>query len=131
FPAAGSPVDMKMYALFFFGRFCFIFLLAIIFDSRDIVLDKMNGLGSLATDVSKGGMQIISAVALIFYITTGIIVNRYQGSVAQLIAWLTTSAVIIVIYLFAQKRRGYLFYYFLVDGLMLFSALTTYVATIN
>jgi len=37
---------------------------------------------------------------------------------------------LMVVYFYSGKKQGYLFYYFFVDGMMLFSALTTYVASI-
>ena len=37
---------------------------------------------------------------------------------------------LLVVYFFSTRKQGYLFYYFVVDGLMLFSALATFVAGI-
>ena len=42
----------------------------------------------------------------------------------------TSTIALLVVYFLSTRQQGYLFYYFVVDGLMLFSALTTFVAGI-
>lgn len=115
-------------AVLFCSRFFFMLLLCIIFDMRDISVDKMNGLHSLATDVPEKKMNIIIHVVFIFYLITGLIVRNYFHAGAQMVSFLIITFVIWIVYRLSLKPQGYYFYYFLVDGLMLASAAGTMIA---
>jgi 4-hydroxybenzoate polyprenyltransferase len=114
----------------FAARFFFMALLCIIFDTRDIKVDKMNSLRSLATDVSRKSLQIIMLFAFGCYIAAGVAVRLHFRDNSQLLAFLVTGLVVWSVYRASQKPQGYIFYYFVVDGLMLFSALATLVASL-
>ncbi len=114
----------------FAARFFFMALLCIIFDTRDIKVDKMNSLRSLATDVSRKSLHIIMLVAFGCYIAAGVAVRLHFRDNSQLPAFLVTGLVVWSVYRASQKTQGYIFYYFIVDGLMLFSALATLVASL-
>ncbi len=115
----------------FVARFCFMLMLCILFDLRDMKIDKMHSLHSLATDVSKSSMRVIMLVVFIIYMLSGMFVRNYFHDVRQLVAFLFTGLLVWIVYrLSLTKERGYFFYYFLVDGLMLISAAATYIAAI-
>lgn len=116
--------------LLFIARFLFMLMLCVIFDSRDIKIDKIHSLRSLATDVSRKALQIIMAIVFVLYLAAGFLLRYYFDDHAQLIAFLITGLVTLLVYRLSQKKQGYLFYYFLVDGMMLFSAAATYLASI-
>ncbi len=111
-------------------RFLFMLMLCIIFDNRDIAIDKIRGLRSLATDLSARTMRyLIYSIFLILFATNFLF--RYFGiSVPQSIALQVSTIALLVTYYYSTKKQGYLFYYFFVDGMMLFSAAATYVASI-
>lgn len=122
--------SMPVWALFS-ARFCFMLLLCILFDMRDMQMDKMRALHSLATDVSKKQLAVILYAAFGLYIIAGIFVRNYFSDTNQQIAFVLTGVLVWVVYqLSLQKPRGYYFYYFLVDGLMLISPIATYIAAI-
>ncbi len=116
--------------LLFTARFLFMLMLCIIFDSRDIKVDKIHSLRSLATDVSKQTLQWIMIIVFTCYIATGFLLRYYFDDTAQVIAFFITGLVTLQIYRLSLKKQGYFFYYFLVDGLMLFSAAATFMASI-
>ncbi len=116
--------------LLFSARFLFMLMLCIIFDSRDIQVDKIHSLRSLATDVSNNTLRIIMAIVFSLYLICGLFLRYYFDNTPQVIAFLITGIITLMVYLMSLRKRGYFFYYFLVDGLMLFSALATFVATI-
>ena len=116
--------------LLFSARFFFMLMLCIIFDSRDIVVDKIHSLRSLATDVSRPALRMIMAVVFSLYIICGFFLRFYFNNHIQLLAFLITGLITLYIYRLSLKPQGYIFYYFLVDGLMLFSVIASYVATI-
>lgn len=114
----------------FTARFCFMGLLCIIFDMRDMKLDKIHALHSLATDVSKSVLNAIMLVAFVLYFGAGLMVRYHFNDNTQLAAFFITGLVVWMVYLASLKKQGYIFYYFVVDGLMLFSACLTFIATL-
>jgi branched-subunit amino acid transport protein len=127
-----QAVDLSNYsvALLFTARFLFMLMLCIIFDSRDISVDKINSLRSLATDVSKKTLQFIMATVFTVYLCAGVLLRNHFHDTAQVIAFLITGLLTVIVYRLSLKKQGYFFYYFVVDGMMLFSAAATFVASI-
>ena len=117
-------------SLLFSARFLFMLMLCIIFDSRDIQVDKIHALRSLATDVSQRSLGIIMAIVFFLYLVCGFFLRYYFDNGAQIIAFLITGIITLLVYRMSLKKQGYFFYYFLVDGLMLFSAIATFIASI-
>jgi hypothetical protein len=130
-PYKASPaVSFTTLAILFNSRFIFMLMLCIIFDARDTSIDKIRGLQSLTTILKPVTVQYIMAALFIAYITNGIAFRIYFNEPVQIIPLLVTGTAIAFVYFLSQKKQGYFFYYFLVDGLMLFSAITAYVASI-
>jgi 4-hydroxybenzoate polyprenyltransferase len=115
--------------LLFATRFFFMLLLCIIFDTRDISMDKINGLHSLATDVSKKKLRIILAAVYFLHILFGLIFCFYYANIAQGIAFIFLCIILWLVYAQSLKTKNYVFYYFVVDGLMLLSAMVTFIAS--
>lgn len=118
------------FALLFTARFAFMLMLCAIFDSRDKAMDQINGLRSLATDVSLVFLNWVIISLFSVYIGAGILLRLNDHNPIPLISFLISGITLLIIYLLSRKPRGYFFYYFVVDGLMLFSTLSTYMATI-
>lgn len=117
--------------LFVFSRrFLFMLMLCIIFDNRDKAVDKIRGLHSLATDLKPVYLRILIVLIFVILFTTNFLYRQYGLSFSQSIALHIATLALLVIYFYSTKKRGYIFYYFFVDGMMLFSALATYIAGI-
>lgn len=116
--------------MLFNNRFLFMLMLCIIFDARDTAVDKIRGLNSLTTVIKPATVQYLMFGIFAVYIINGIVLRIYYNETTQIIALLITGVITAMVYFFSLKKQGYFFYYFLVDGLMLFSALATYVASI-
>jgi 4-hydroxybenzoate polyprenyltransferase len=112
--------------LLFVTRFFFMLLLCIIFDTRDISIDKINGLHSLATDVSKTKLRIILRLVYSLHMLSALLFCFYYANVTQAIAFIFVGIIFWIVYAQSQKNNSYVFYYFLVDGLMLLSAAGSY-----
>ena len=110
------------------ARFCFMLLLCIIFDRRDITVDKSHGLHSLATDTPDKVLNTIIYVVFILYFIMGLLLRFHFNDKPQMFAFLITGGLVWWVYTLSLKKQGYLFYYFLVDGLMLVSATLTFIA---
>lgn len=112
----------------FLARFCFMLLLCIIFDKRDITVDKSHGLHSLATDTPAKTLNTIIYGVFILYLMMGLLLRYYFNDKPQMFAFLITGGFVWWVYTLSLKKQGYLFYYFLVDGLMIVSATLTLIA---
>jgi len=122
------PTDIEFFILT--RRFLFMLMLCIIFDNRDIAVDKIRGLRSLATDLGARTMRYLIYSIFIILFATNFLFRFYGISVAQSIALQISTIALLITYYYSTKKQGYLFYYFLVDGMMLFSAAATFVASI-
>ena len=130
-PVKQAELDINMsVVLLFTARFLFMLMLCIIFDSRDVTVDKIRSLSSLATDVSKRILGIIMTFLFFTYLAAGFLLRYYFEDNAQVAAFFVTGIVVLAVYRLSLQKQGYFFYYFLVDGLMLFSATATIVASI-
>jgi hypothetical protein len=61
---------------------------------------------------------------------TGFLLRFNFSTTPQVVAFFITGLIVLFVYRMSLKQQGYIFYYFIVDGLMLFSAVATYVASI-
>ena len=111
-------------------RFLFMLMLCIIFDNRDIAVDKIRGLRSLATDLGAKAMRLLIYSIFIILFVSNFLFRYYGVSIPQTIALQVSTIALLVTYYYSTRKQDYLFYYFFVDGMMLFSALATYVASI-
>lgn len=117
--------------LFIFSRrFLFMLMLCIIFDSRDKDQDKIRGLRSFATDLSPVLLRIFIYLVFLLLFISNFFSANYNITPSQSIALQVSTLALLIVYFYSNKKRGYLFYYFFVDGMMLFSALATYIAGI-
>lgn len=123
-----SPTGIEFFILT--RRFLFMLMLCIIFDNRDIAVDKIRGLRSLATDLGAMSMRYLIYSIFIILFATNFLFRYFGISTAQSIALQLSTIVLLVTYYYSTKKQGYLFYYFWVDGMMIFSAAATYVASI-
>lgn len=105
-----------------FQRFLFMLMLCIIFDFRDIKIDRVLHLHSLATNVSKTVLDVIFLLSLSGFMVISFFLHpRLLCSIhtpVSVFSGLAAGA----LYLLARRPRGYFYYYFLVDGMMLLLA---------
>jgi 4-hydroxybenzoate polyprenyltransferase len=122
---------LRFYVLLLFAtRFFFMLLLCIIFDTRDISIDKINGLHSLATDVSMKKLRVIIAVVYFLHMLSALLFCFYYAHTTQAFAFISIGIIFWVLYAQSLKNKSYIFYYFLIDGLMLLSAGASYLAVL-
>jgi len=111
-------------------RFLFLLMLCIIFDARD---SKMDLLLKMDTSVSKVGSKVLPVLMFVIVLVIGvllIIFGKVFQNEYQVFVLMCSSALSFLIYLLSFKKRGYFFYYFMVDGMMLLSSFASYLLTI-
>ncbi|MFZ1453462.1 MAG: hypothetical protein WAT20_12225, partial [Ferruginibacter sp.] len=111
-------------------RFLFMLMLCIIFDNRDKEMDKIRGLRSLATDLQPLMLRILIYLIFVLLFISNFFFRNYGITLPQSIALQVSTLALLAVYFYSNKKRSYLFYYFFVDGMMLFSALATYIASV-
>ena len=116
--------------LIFIIRFLFMLMLCIIFDKRDAAVDKIRGLQSLATDMRPALLNYLIAFVLLAYILAAYALKFYGVAIPHITALITMGAFSLWFYIISFKNKDYIFYYFLVDGLMFLSGLLTLLASI-
>lgn len=129
FPVAGAEVDGGALYWLAIARFSFLLMLCAIFDMRDASVDKVRAFHSLATDISPRRLRHLMIISFALFLAAGMRLRVFTNNDIHLIAFAITALATWVVYRMSlQRNRGYYFYYFFVDGLMMFSSLLTIVA---
>jgi 4-hydroxybenzoate polyprenyltransferase len=109
--------------LFIISRFFFIYAICIMFDFRDRADDKEKGIRSMVTWFNERGVDRLFFVSLLIFAVCTIILLHYQFSLLNIILLLVPGIISAAIYQYAKKNFSDYLYYFILDGLMMFSAL--------
>jgi 4-hydroxybenzoate polyprenyltransferase len=121
-----SPIEILLYI----NRFLFMMMLCILFDKRDMITDKIRGLGSLATIVSEKNLNRMILVVFLLLLFSCFLLFQYQLEMNYFLALIISAFGALWAYAMSLKKRGYYFYYFFVDGMMLFSAVVSFLLSI-
>lgn len=130
------PLQIPIYelgdaaSLIFVNRFLFMLMLCIIFDKRDVAVDKIRGLQSLATDIKPRVLHYLIGFIFLGYTWVSYSLKAYPITISQVAALIIAGLITIFVYILSLQKRDYFFYYFGVDGLMFLSALLTGLASI-
>jgi 4-hydroxybenzoate polyprenyltransferase len=116
--------------LFVVNRFFFIYAICIMFDFRDREDDKAAGIRSMITWFSEKNVDRLFFISLGIYAITSVFLLRYDFSVPVVIMLLIPGVIAGSIYQYAKRNFGDYLYYFILDGLMMLSALLMLIARI-
>jgi hypothetical protein len=108
---------------FVINRFFLIYPICILFDYRDRKEDKKAGIRSMITQFDEGGVNVIFWGSLLTFFTTGIVMYFQDLPLAKDIALMIPGLIVAVLYQYSRKNISDYFYYFILDGLMMLSAL--------
>ena len=111
------------FIFFVISRFFLIYAICILFDYRDRQDDKTAGIRSLITYLDEKGITLLFSFSLlVFAVTTGIL-YQYGYSVLSITILLLPGLITAFLYNYARENFADMFYYFVLDGLMAFSAI--------
>lgn len=113
----------------FFIRFIFMLMLGVIFDFRDVQKDKKNNMSSVTTMFNKSQLIVLMMILLLLNALLCYWNLKNLEDVQQFILMIST-VLCFLFFTISFKKRDYYFYYFLVDGLMLISAMASIIATL-
>lgn len=112
------------------NRFFLIYAICVLFDYRDREDDRSEGIRSLITYLNEPGIDAVFFLSLALFAVTGIWLFAATGSrlysdhpALTLIFLLIPGFIVGALYKQAKKRPSDYLYYFVLDGLMMFSGL--------
>lgn len=109
--------------LFIIGRFFLVYAICILFDYRDRKDDKAAGIRSMITYFSEKGVNALFATSLLIYMAASLLLFNYNYSIKSIFFLLIPGAITAFLYNYAKRNLNDFFFYFILDGLMMFSAL--------
>lgn len=107
--------------LFLLNRFFFLFAICILFDLRDKELDTLQGIRSLITMLTRGGIKKLFFLSLILSLLTGTALSFFGFPAGKLVLLNFPLLIAAAIYRFSAETRSELWFYFVLDGLMMLS----------
>jgi 4-hydroxybenzoate polyprenyltransferase len=109
--------------LFVIGRFFFIYAICIMFDFRDRADDQAAGIRSMVTWFSEEGVDQLFFISLFIYGVCTMSLLQFKFSMLQVLLLFIPGVIAGFVYQRAKKSFSDYLYYFILDGLMMFSAL--------
>lgn len=117
---AGVPVTNEL-IIFALSRFFLVYAICILFDRRDRVEDQAKGVRTLATLTHERNLSAIYFQSILLSITFSIWYG-YDGHTLTGVFLIIPSLLLIFLYPRKDSEWGELFYFVLLDGLMMLSA---------
>lgn len=111
--------------LFCASRFMLIYAICIIFDYRDRDYDKLSGIRSMITYFNERGINNLFALSLAGFAISTVALYFYKLSALTVVLLLIPGGITALLYPVAKKNFSDYLYYFVLDGLMMFSSLLT------
>lgn len=109
--------------LYAINRFGLIYAICIIFDYRDRADDRAQGIKSLITLLNESGVDTVFWLALVISVVTGAWLSLWHFPVFTLILLMIPAVIVAGLYRVSKKSSSDYLFYFILDGLMMFSGL--------
>ncbi|MEI6948315.1 hypothetical protein V9K67_14050 [Paraflavisolibacter sp. H34] len=110
------------HGLFILNRFFLIYAICVVFDFRDREEDKREGIRTLITYLSERGINILFWCCLLLFAFTTLLLYRQGFAAADCIALFLPGLILALLYDYSKKQPSDVLYLFVLDGLMMFSA---------
>jgi 4-hydroxybenzoate polyprenyltransferase len=111
--------------LFACSRFFLIYAICILFDYRDREADKKDGIRSMITYFSEKGIDALFFGSLLLFLAATVALYFTGFSLVIVLSLLVPGIVVAALYKTAKRNFSDYLYYFVLDGLMMFSAIFT------
>jgi 4-hydroxybenzoate polyprenyltransferase len=118
------------FTIFAVSRFFLIYAICILFDYRDRQDDKASGIRSLITYLDEGGIRNLFIFSILVFVVTTIALYWHDQTLLSVGILLVPGLITAALYNYARKNFNDLFYYFVLDGLMAFSAILFLISSI-
>jgi 4-hydroxybenzoate polyprenyltransferase len=111
--------------LFILSRFFLIYAICIIFDYRDRDYDRREGIRSMITWLPEKGVNTLFYFSIAMFIASTVALRIYNFPVLLIVYLLSVLLPLLPLYPVAKKNFSDYLYYFVLDGLMMFSSILT------
>jgi 4-hydroxybenzoate polyprenyltransferase len=113
------------YLLFCISRFFLIYSICIIFDYRDRENDRKEGIKSMITFFDDRGVDLLFFISLSIFAAATMLLYFTGISMLIVLLLLLPGVILLALYRYAKRTFSDYLYYFVLDGLMMCSALFT------
>ena len=131
FPVNSMVEDMALFTFVFVERFIFMFILCLLFDLRDIEIDRRENINTLAVMLGRKGCYNLSYGLLLLFLVIALLQLLYVPQLALFIAMVISCLVTIVIIERTKKTNSDFIYLAGIDGMMLLQAILVYLFSLN
>ena len=123
-PVIISDVAWKNDFLYFIlSRFFLIYSICILFDYRDREDDKRDNIHSMITFLNERGINNLFAGSMILFACATIYLHWFNYSLLLIATLLAPGIIVTLLYNYAKRNFSDYLYYFILDGLLMLSAL--------
>ena len=126
-PVANFSLEKNMFAMTFFQRFIFMFIICLLFDLRDIEIDRAENINTVAVILGKRKSFFLIAVSVFFFITLSVCQYLYFHDKKILIAMLLSAVATSFAADITKRINCDLFYLTAIDGMLLLQAILVYI----
>ncbi|MDQ6901532.1 MAG: UbiA family prenyltransferase [Bacteroidota bacterium] len=119
FPTVNFSFDKPLFALIFLERFTFMFVLCLVFDIRDIEIDRKENINTIAVLSGRQKSYFLTYFALVIFVLLSIIQFIYFGNLVVLIAMIISAVITFVTIEITKKTNSDFMYLAGIDGMML------------
>ncbi|MDE3185622.1 MAG: UbiA family prenyltransferase [Bacteroidota bacterium] len=131
FPVNTVPVNSLLFAFVFVKRFIFMFILCLLFDVRDIEIDRREKINTLAVMLGKEQCYTLSYVLLLLFLAIALLQYLYLPQLSFFIAMIVSCLITFVVIQRTKKTNTDFIYLAGIDGMMLLQALLVYLFSLN
>lgn len=125
-PIAFDGYSWNNQSLFYIlSRFFLIYAICIIFDYRDRDYDRKEGIRSMITWLNERGINTLFYVTVLLFVGSTVALRFYHMPAWAVLCLLSPLLILLPLYPVAKKNFSDYLYYFVLDGLMMFSSILT------
>ncbi|MDQ6761933.1 MAG: UbiA family prenyltransferase [Bacteroidota bacterium] len=131
FPVSDMAVNSISFLFVFGKRFTFMFVLCLLFDMRDIEIDRHENIKTLAVILGKKKSYFTAYAGLLLFLLICLFQYFYWGDTGLFIAMCISAAATLLTVEFTKKTNSDFVYLAGIDGMMLLQALLVYLLALK
>jgi 4-hydroxybenzoate polyprenyltransferase len=131
FPVNTMHVDNWLFFLVFIKRFIFMFVLCLLFDLRDIEIDREERINTLPVKLGKAACYRLSYALLILLLLLSVVQYIYIPQLSFLVAVVISLLITFWVIEQTKKNNSDIIYLAGIDGMMLLQAVLIYAFSLN
>ena len=130
FPVSGRTFDGGLFVFIFMKRLVFMFILCLLFDMRDIEVDRSENIRTLAVALGRQKSYVLSYIVLLVFVSLSVMQYIYLPQIQFLIPMLISAAATLATIEITKKINSDYVYLAGIDGMMLLQPILIYLFTL-